>query len=80
MRRRSRLWRTPPFEPVVAGHDLFARGASDNKGQDFAHLKAVEAVLAQGKRTADLMQADGGTPVSTAEMGDAIVAALDASL
>lgn len=42
------LWRTPPFEPQVAGHNLFARGASDNKGQHFAHLKAVEAVLATG--------------------------------
>ncbi len=41
---------------------------------------AVEKVLADGVRTADLMQADGGTPVSTGEMGDAILAALDASL
>ncbi|PRY20873.1 3-isopropylmalate dehydrogenase [Aliiruegeria haliotis] len=41
---------------------------------------AVEQVLAQGVRTADLMQAEGDTPASTAEMGDAIIAALDASL
>ena len=41
---------------------------------------AVQKVLADGVRTADLMQADGGTPVSTGEMGDAILAALDASL
>ncbi len=40
------LWKTPPFEPVVAGDSLFGRGASDNKGQHFAHLKAVEAYLA----------------------------------
>jgi len=39
---------------------------------------AVEDVLAKGIRTGDLMQAEGGTPVSTAEMGDAIVAALAA--
>jgi 3-isopropylmalate dehydrogenase len=39
---------------------------------------AVEDVLAKGVRTADLMQAEGGTPASTAEMGDAIVAALAA--
>jgi 3-isopropylmalate dehydrogenase len=37
---------------------------------------AVEDVLAQGIRTADLMQAAGGKPASTTEMGDAIVAAL----
>jgi 3-isopropylmalate dehydrogenase len=42
--------------------------------------KAVEKVLADGLRTADLMGPEGGTPVSTAEMGDAIVRALDASL
>lgn len=41
--------------------------------------KAVEQVLAKGIRTGDLMQADGGTPVSCTEMGDAIVAELSAS-
>ncbi|MGM0584540.1 MAG: 3-isopropylmalate dehydrogenase [Pseudomonadota bacterium] len=42
--------------------------------------KAVETVLAQGVRTADLMQTEGRAPASTSEMGDAILAALDASL
>jgi len=42
--------------------------------------KAVEKVLADGVRTADLMGPEGGTPVSTTQMGDAIIAALDASL
>ncbi|SEO21576.1 3-isopropylmalate dehydrogenase [Salinihabitans flavidus] len=42
--------------------------------------RAVEKVLADGVRTADLMQKEGGTPVSTTEMGDAVIAALDASL
>ena len=39
------LWTTPPFEPRLAGRNLFARGSTDNKGQNFAHLKAVEAYL-----------------------------------
>jgi len=39
------LWQTPPFEPTIRGRSLFARGASDNKGQNFSHLKAVEAYL-----------------------------------
>jgi acetylornithine deacetylase/succinyl-diaminopimelate desuccinylase-like protein len=39
------LWKTPPFEPRVVNGKLYARGASDNKGQHFAHLKAVEAYL-----------------------------------
>ncbi len=42
--------------------------------------KAVEDVLADGLRTADLLGEEGKTPVSTAEMGDAIVAKLEASL
>ncbi|HEU0222236.1 MAG TPA: 3-isopropylmalate dehydrogenase [Paracoccaceae bacterium] len=42
--------------------------------------KAVEAVLAQGYRTADLGQGEGTKLVGTAGMGDAIVAALEASL
>ncbi len=41
---------------------------------------AVEKVLADGLRTADLMGPDGGKPVSTTEMGDAVIAALEASL
>ncbi|MEP6664610.1 MAG: dipeptidase, partial [Verrucomicrobiota bacterium] len=42
------LWKTPPFEPRISGTSLFARGSSDNKGQNFAHLKAVEAYLKTG--------------------------------
>jgi 3-isopropylmalate dehydrogenase len=42
--------------------------------------KAVEKVLADGVRTADLMGPEGGKPVSTAQMGDAILAALTTSL
>jgi len=41
---------------------------------------AVEKVLGDGVRTADLMQAGGATPASTSEMGNAVIAALDASL
>lgn len=54
---------------------------SFDEGEEATRLEqAVESVLASGVRTADLMQADGGTPVTTSQMGDAIIAALDASL
>jgi len=54
---------------------------SFDMGEDAARVEqAVETVLANGLRTADLLGPEGGTPVSTAQMGDAIVAALDASL
>jgi acetylornithine deacetylase/succinyl-diaminopimelate desuccinylase-like protein len=42
------LWTSPPFEPRIAGRNLFARGSTDNKGQFFVHLKAVEAYLKTG--------------------------------
>jgi len=39
------LWESPAFEPTVREGNLFARGASDNKGQIFLHIKALEARL-----------------------------------
>jgi acetylornithine deacetylase/succinyl-diaminopimelate desuccinylase-like protein len=38
-------WRSPPFDPVVRGDNIHGRGASDNKGQMFAHVKAIESFL-----------------------------------
>jgi len=54
---------------------------SFDMGEDATRVeKAVEQVLADGLRTADLLGEEGATPVTTSEMGDAVVAALDASL
>ena len=38
-------WRNPPFEPTEEGDLLVCRGATDDKGQSFTHVKAVEALL-----------------------------------
>lgn len=46
-------WKTPPFEPTVQGENIYARGASDMKGQVMLTLKALES-LAQG----------GGLPIN----------------
>ncbi|HWI52629.1 MAG TPA: dipeptidase, partial [Symbiobacteriaceae bacterium] len=44
------LWETPPFEPAIRDEKLYARGASDDKGQVFMHVKVIEAILkAEGK-------------------------------
>jgi len=54
---------------------------SFDQGDEATRLEsAVEKVLADGVRTADLMQSDGGIPASTSQMGDAVIQALDASL
>ncbi len=47
-------WQSPPFAPQVRDGCLYARGASDDKGQLFAHLMAIEA----------WQQAGGGLPVN----------------
>src|SRR5699024_5586415 len=48
------LWDSAPFEPEVRDNKLYARGASDDKGQVFMHIKAVEA----------LMKENGSLPVN----------------
>ncbi len=40
------LWVSPPFEPEVRNGNIYARGAVDDKGQMYAHIKALEAVKA----------------------------------
>jgi acetylornithine deacetylase/succinyl-diaminopimelate desuccinylase-like protein len=48
------LWTTPPFEPVLRDGKLYARGAVDDKGQVYMHLKAIEAH----------MKVNGGLPIN----------------
>lgn len=48
------LWTNPPFEPTIRDGKVFARGATDDKGQVFLHIKAIEAMLA----------VDGSLPVN----------------
>ncbi len=48
------LWTTPPFEPDVRNGRIYARGAVDDKGQLYVHVKAAEALL----------KANGSLPVN----------------
>ena len=42
------LWKSDPFDPVVRGEDIYARGASDMKGQGMVILTAVESLVNSG--------------------------------
>jgi acetylornithine deacetylase/succinyl-diaminopimelate desuccinylase-like protein len=42
-------WLSPPFEPVERNGNLYARGAVDDKGQMYMHVKALESLLAEGR-------------------------------
>lgn len=40
------LWDSPPFDPVIKNERIYARGACDDKGQFYMHIKAIEALIA----------------------------------
>ena len=40
------LWDSPPFEPTIRNGSIYARGAADDKGQMYVHIKAIEALRA----------------------------------
>ena len=39
------LWDSPPFEPTIKDGKIYARGATDDKGQMYMHIKTVEAYM-----------------------------------
>ncbi|WP_026463332.1 dipeptidase [Adhaeribacter aquaticus] len=41
------LWHSPPFEPVIKDEKIYARGACDDKGQLYMHIKAFELMMQQ---------------------------------
>ncbi len=42
------LWDSPPFEPVIKNDKVYARGAADDKGQFYMHVKAFEIMQSEG--------------------------------
>lgn len=67
-------WISPPFEPTLRGDLLYARGASDNKGQHYAHLAATEAFFrAEGAPPVNLrFLIEGEEEVGSPNLGDFI--------
>ncbi len=43
------LWQSPPFEPVIKDDKIYARGACDDKGQLYMHIKAFEIMMQQNQ-------------------------------
>lgn len=48
------LWDSPPFEAVVKNDKIYARGSSDDKGQMYMHIKALETMVATGTLTCNV--------------------------
>ena len=73
------LWTSPPFEATVRDGELFARGAVDDKGQVFMHMKAIEAHLSQTGRLPVNIKVilEGEEEVGSANLDDFIKANKD---
>lgn len=44
------LWKSDPFKPEIRDEAIYARGANDDKGQSFMHIKAFEYLVKEGKQ------------------------------
>jgi acetylornithine deacetylase/succinyl-diaminopimelate desuccinylase-like protein len=66
------LWRNPPFEPAVVGGLVYARGATDNKGQNFSHILGTEAwLLEHGDLPVNLIYLlEGEEEIGSPHLGD----------
>ena len=72
------LWQSGAFEPQVRGEFLFARGASDMKGQVMACINAMEAVIRTGKLPVKLkFLIEGEEEIGSPSMGEFLASHLD---
>ncbi len=67
------LWHSPPFEPTLRDGNLYARGASDMKGQTLAGIFAVESILSQGDLPINIkFMIEGEEEIGSPSLGDFI--------
>lgn len=64
------LWISPPFEPEIRNGNIYARGACDDKGQVYMHIKAFEAMMATGTLHCNVkFMIEGEEEVGSANLG-----------
>ncbi len=64
------LWDTPPFEPEIRDGKIFARGADDDKGQGFMHIKAFEALCSNDALTTNVkFMIEGEEEIGSVSLG-----------
>jgi acetylornithine deacetylase/succinyl-diaminopimelate desuccinylase-like protein len=68
------LWSSPPFEPVIKDEKIYARGACDDKGQMFMHVKAFESMIKNNALTCNVkFMIEGEEEVGSAHLGEFII-------
>ena len=64
------LWHSPPFEPVIKDGKIYARGACDDKGQVYMHVKAFELMMSTGSLPCNVkFMIEGEEEVGSANLG-----------
>lgn len=67
----NELWETPPFEPTVRDGKIYARGACDDKGQFFMHVKAFETMMQTQSLACNIkFMIEGEEEVGSSNLGD----------
>lgn len=67
------LWDTPPFEPTVKNDSIYARGASDDKGQMYMHIKAFESMMQNNTLACNVkFMLEGEEEIGSVNLGDFI--------
>ncbi len=64
------LWTSPPFEPVIKDNKIYARGACDDKGQFYMHVKAFESMFKTGNLPCNVkFMIEGEEEVGSSNLG-----------
>ena len=65
------LWKTPPFEPTIVDGKIYARGACDDKGQVYMHIKAFEIMMKQNLLSCNIkFMIEGEEEVGSEHLGE----------